>query len=75
MVIFTSPTCNFCRAVKRYLSERKIRFYEVDVSRDRAGLRDMMRRTGQTGVPVILIDNRPVIGFNRTKLDRYLGLG
>ncbi len=74
VVIFTTPTCSWCRATKRYLREKGIRFYEVDVTKDKHGLKDMIRRTGQTGVPVILIDNRPIIGFDRPKIDRLLGL-
>ena len=74
VVVFTTPTCPWCRATKRYLREKGIRFYEVDVSKDSRALKDMVRKTGQTGVPVILVNNRPVVGFNRPKLDRLLGL-
>ena len=74
VVIFTTPTCSWCRATKRYLREHGIRFHEVDVSKDQAGLKDMMRRTGQSGVPVILVNNRPVVGFDRPKLNKLLGL-
>ncbi|MGB9772975.1 MAG: glutaredoxin family protein [Bacteroidota bacterium] len=74
VVIFTTPTCSWCRAAKRYFQEKKIRFIEVDVTRDPDGARDMMRRTGQMGVPVILIDNRPIIGFDRPKINQLLGI-
>ncbi len=49
-------------------------FREVDVSRDAAAARDMVRRTGQMGVPVIEIDGRPVVGFDRRRIDSLLGL-
>lgn len=75
MIIFTTPTCSFCRAAKTYLRQRGIRFREVDVSRDQAALRDMVRRSGQQGVPVIQIGNKIVVGFDRPKIDRLLGLG
>jgi len=35
---------------------------------------DMVRRTKQTGVPVVLIDNRPIVGFNKPMIDRLLGI-
>jgi glutaredoxin len=57
-----------------YLRQRGIRFREVDVSRDQAALRDMVRRSGQQGVPVIQIGNKIVVGFDRPKIDRLLGL-
>ncbi len=49
-------------------------FREVDVSGDQAAARDMVRRTGQMGVPVTLIGNRPVLGFDQAQIDRLLGL-
>lgn len=75
VIIFTTPTCQFCNAAKRYLREKKVNFKEVDVSRDRAALQDMTRRTGgNTGVPVILINNRPIIGFDRAQIDKMLNI-
>lgn len=75
VVIFTTPTCSFCNAAKRYFREKRIPFKEVDVSRDLTAFRDMQRRTGgNTGVPVILINNKPIIGFDRTQIDRLLNI-
>lgn len=44
------------------------------MSRDQAAARDMVRLTGQMGVPVTLIGNRPVVGFNQAEIDRLLGI-
>ena len=74
VVMFTTPTCSFCNAAKRYFREKNVRFTEVDVSRDMRAARDLQRRTGQTGVPVILINNRPVIGFDRSKINKMLNI-
>lgn len=74
VVMFTTPTCSFCNAAKRYFREKQIRFTEVDVSRDIAAARDLQRRTGQTGVPVILINNRPIVGFDRPKINNMLNI-
>ncbi len=74
VVMFTTPTCSFCNAAKRYFREKKIRFTEVDVSRDIRAARDLQRRTGQTGVPVILINNRPIIGFDKPKINQMLNI-
>lgn len=74
VVIFTTPTCSFCRAAKQYFNEKGVRYTEVDVSRDTRAAEDMMRRTGQAGVPVILINNRPVVGFDRPKVNQLLGI-
>lgn len=74
VIVFSTPTCSFCNAVKRYFREKKIQFKDVDVSRDSAAARDMVRRSGQSGVPVVDIGGKIVIGFDRPKIDRYLGI-
>lgn len=74
VIIFSTPTCSFCNQAKRYFREKNIRFTDVDVSRDQSAARDMMRRTGQMGVPVILINNKPIIGFDRPKINQMLNI-
>ena len=74
VVVFSTPTCPHCRSAKRYLKQKGVRFTDVDVSRDSRAARDMQRISGQQGVPVITVDGRPVVGFNRPKLNRLLGL-
>jgi len=73
VIVFTSPTCSWCNAVKRYLREHHIRFRDIDVSRDANAARDLARR-GHRGVPVLLINNRPVVGFNKPEINRLLGI-
>ncbi len=74
VIVFTTPTCTYCNAAKRYFREKGVRFKEVDVSRDAAAARDMQRRSGQMGVPVIDIGGKIVVGFDRPKIDKYLRL-
>jgi glutaredoxin len=59
---------------KQYFRQKGIKFKDVDVSRDPAAARDMVRRSGQQGVPVIDIGGRIVIGFDRVKIDKHLSL-
>ena len=74
VVVFTTPTCSWCRVVKQHLKKHKIRFKEVDITRDERAAKDMVRRTGQQGVPVTLILNKPIIGFNKKEINRLLGI-
>ena len=74
VIMFTTPTCSYCKTAKQYFRQQGIRFKDVDVSRDQAAARDMLRRSGQQGVPQIQIGNRIVVGFDRPKIDRLLGL-
>jgi glutaredoxin-like YruB-family protein len=74
VILFTTPTCTYCKKTKRYLRERGVPFKDVDVSKDQRAARDMVRRSGQQGVPQILIGNQVVVGFDRPKIDKLLGL-
>lgn len=74
VVLFTTPTCSWCRRTKQYFREQQVRFKEVDVSRDQRAAKDIVRMTGQMGVPVILIGSKPIVGFDKAQIDRLLGL-
>lgn len=74
VIVFTTPSCPHCNHAKLYLRQRGIRFRDVDVSRDAAAARDMVRRSGQQGVPVLDIGGRIVVGFDRPKIDKLLEL-
>jgi len=71
-VIFGTPTCAWCKKVKEYIKSRGFTFKYVDVSTDGSALRDMVRKTGQQGVPQLWIDNVAVVGFDRAKIDNLL---
>ncbi len=74
VIMFSTPTCPWCNRAKGYLRSRSIPFRDVDVSRDPVAARDLVRRTGQMGVPVIEIDGRPIVGFDQPRIDAALGL-
>jgi glutaredoxin 3 len=72
--IYTAPGCPFCFLVKEYFKEKGINFEEIDVSKDEKAAREMMDKSGQIGVPVIEIDEQIVVGFDREKIEKLLGL-
>ncbi len=72
VIVFTTPTCSWCRKVKSYLKEKQIRYKEIDVSKDERAMRDMVKKSGQMGVPQLWINNRPVVGFDKDKIERLL---
>lgn len=74
VVVFTTPTCSWCRKVKSYLKSKQIRYKEVDVSRDARAMKDMVKKSGQMGVPQIWVNNKPIVGFDKVKIDRFLGI-
>jgi glutaredoxin 3 len=74
VIVFSSPTCVWCTRAKTYLRSRGVPFSDVDVSRDPAAARDLVRRTGQMGVPVVEIDGKAIVGFDQARIDSALGL-
>ena len=70
--VYSTPTCGYCHQVKRYLSDRGIRYIEYDVSRDQNAANEMVGLTGQTGVPVIVVEGQTIVGFDRSKLEQLL---
>ncbi len=74
VIVFSTPTCSYCNMAKSYFREKGIKFTDIDVSRDQAAARDMMRRSGQMGVPVIDIGGKIVVGFNRPQVNALLGI-
>jgi glutaredoxin-like YruB-family protein len=72
VVIYTTPTCGYCQQVKNYLSRRGVSYVERDLSRDPGAAAEMVRLTGQQGVPVTVIDGQPVLGADMQRIDQLL---
>ncbi len=72
VTIYTTPTCGWCRRTKEFLSRRGIRYTERDVSTDRAAAEEMVTKSGQMGVPVIVIDGEVIAGFDQARLEDIL---
>ena len=72
VVIYSTPTCPYCKRAKDYLARKGISYIERNVATDRAAAKEMVKKSGQLGVPVILIDDEVFIGFNQTQLDKLL---
>lgn len=70
--IYTTPTCGYCHQAKAFLCERGVRFTEYDVSIDQSAANEMVRLSGQMGVPVIVVDSEVIVGFNRVRLEQLL---
>ncbi|TET01956.1 MAG: NrdH-redoxin [Hadesarchaea archaeon] len=71
--IYTTPLCPYCRMAKEFLTQRGVEYEEVNVQEDRGAALEMIQKTGQNGVPVIEIDNKIIVGFNREKIIEALG--
>jgi len=73
--VYSTPTCPYCRMVKEYLKSNNIEFEDVDVSADQNAAQEMINKSGQMGVPVLDIDGNVIVGFDKPKISKALGLG
>ena len=71
-MIFSTSTCSWCRRAKRYFREQGVSFKEVNVERDPDAARDLVRKTGQGGVPVIKIGGAWIVSFDKERIDKEL---
>ena len=71
--IYTTPACPYCVMAKQYFSEKKIPFEEIDVAADKSKAEEMVKISGQMGVPVIQINAKVLIGFDQDKIEKALG--
>lgn len=71
--IYSTETCHFCHMAKEFFKENGIAFTDYNVGTDTAKRAEMLEKSGQMGVPVIVIDNKDlVIGFDKKALSRLL---
>ena len=70
--IYTTPSCGYCTVAKKYFRENRVPFTEYDVSRDQRRADEMVRKSGQMGVPVIDINGKVIVGFNKPEIERSL---
>ncbi|WP_028992455.1 glutaredoxin domain-containing protein [Thermoanaerobacter thermocopriae] len=74
VTVYTTPSCPWCNATKAYLRQHNIPFREIDVSKNPSAAAELVRRSGQRGVPQTDIDGTIVVGFDKAKLNQLLGI-
>ncbi len=72
VVIYTTPTCVYCKMAKEFFKEHNVSFEEKNVLEDEQAREEMVGKSGQLGVPVILVDDSTVVGFDQGKLAQLL---
>jgi len=72
--IYSTPTCPWCMRAKQFLKENNIDFVDYDVSSDQEALEEMVRVSGQLGVPVLDIEGEIIVGFDKERIKEALGL-
>jgi len=75
IIIYSTPSCGYCKLVKEYLASKSIPFTEVDVVKEPSRQAEMLQKSGGVAaVPVIDVGGKIIMGFDRRKLDEYIEL-
>ena len=74
--VFGAPSCPWCVKLKEWLENKKAKFQYVDISKpeNQAQTTEMVQKSGQMGIPVTLIDDEVIIGFDKAKIAKLAGL-
>jgi alkyl hydroperoxide reductase subunit F len=73
--VYTTKGCQYCRLVKAFLEKHGVTFEEIDVGANPNAAREMVELTGQYGVPVTIVEEEIIIGFDLKRLNQIFGPG
>ncbi len=73
VTVYGTSTCPWCKKVKDFLTEKKVEFTDHDVSSDEKAQKEMIDKSGQMGVPVIVIKDKVIVGFDAEVIEKALG--
>ncbi len=74
VVIYSTPSCVYCRMAKQFFTDNKVNYTEYNVAEDYDKAAEMIEKSGQQGVPVIEINGKVIMGFDKPAIKEALGL-
>ena len=74
VTIYTTPSCVYCKKAKEFFTQHNVQYSEKNVASDAAAREEMIKKSGQLGVPVIDIEGAIVVGYDRGRLAELLGI-
>lgn len=74
VIVYSTSTCPYCIMVKDFLKEHNIKFEDINVAEDKKAAQEMVKKSGQSGVPVIDINGEIITGFDKDKIKKALKL-
>ncbi len=70
--LYSTPTCPYCKMTREYLKDNGIEFEDINVAADKKAASEMIEKSGQMGVPVIELDGKIIVGFDKIALDKEI---
>lgn len=72
VTVYMTRTCPWCDRVKEYLTKNGVKYEEKDVAKDYDAAMEMIKRSGQQGVPVVTTERDVIVGFDQARLARIV---
>jgi alkyl hydroperoxide reductase subunit F len=73
VTVYSTQSCQYCRMTKAFLEKHGVPYDSIDVGSDQAAAKKMIELSGQRGVPVIVIDDEVIVGFDSQRLNELFG--
>ncbi|MAG47820.1 NrdH-redoxin [archaeon] len=70
--VYSTDSCSWCHKVKEFLQENKIEFEDINVGEDQKAAEEMIAKSGQSGVPVVEINDEIIVGFDQEAIKKAL---
>jgi glutaredoxin 3 len=74
ITVYSTTQCPYCHMAKEYLKSKGFSYEDINVGEDAEKAAEMIEKSGQRGVPVIDINGRIIIGFDKAAINEALGI-
>ena len=74
VIVYGAKWCRFCKDAKDFLTKNKIKFEDRDIDARKEWAAEAVAKSGQTGIPVLDIGGKIVVGFDKPAIRKMLGI-
>lgn len=72
VTVYSTPSCPYCKLAKEFLKEKNVDFTDINVASDASAASEMVKLSGQMGVPVIAVGTQVIVGWNKDALEEAI---
>lgn len=72
VLLYKTKTCPFCHMTEEFFKKNNIKYQPIDVGENKKAAQEMIKKSGQMGVPVIDINGKIIVGFDKSALKKAL---
>ncbi len=74
VIIYSTEWCPWCTKAKEWLTKNNIKFDLRDPEKDPKYAEELLKKSNQSGIPVIDIDGKIIIGYDEATMKKHLGI-